>query len=178
MKPLLEYLVPTHLCKILPNQDIDLRKETTMPGNVVAIDNFKKHLTKKELENRKNAEYGLTRNIIKLAKPLSVKNNKAANDYWNSTIKRMKDISMLDDLDSDMLARYCHIAARIDYLNEVFNHEDAFKDILPRIEAAERNMLSYADKLGLTPNGRIRLAKKRAEGKKVDENSDLYGDEL
>lgn len=47
-----------------------------------------------------------------------------------------------------------------------------------KLQALERNLLQYADKLGLTPSGRVRLAQKRAEqaAAKVDPDGDLFGD--
>lgn len=48
-----------------------------------------------------------------------------------------------------------------------------------KLQSLERNLLQYADKLGLTPTGRVRLAQKRAErdaGKTVEPEDDLYGD--
>ena len=45
-----------------------------------------------------------------------------------------------------------------------------------KLQALERNILSYADKLGLTPSGRVRLAQKRAQTIAEDPDSDLFGD--
>ena len=48
-----------------------------------------------------------------------------------------------------------------------------------KLQSLERNLLQYADKLGLTPTGRVRLAQKRAEqasGKAAEPEDDLYGD--
>lgn len=45
-----------------------------------------------------------------------------------------------------------------------------------KLQALERNILSYADKLGLTPAGRVRLAQKRAQTIAEDPDSDLFGD--
>lgn len=46
-----------------------------------------------------------------------------------------------------------------------------------KLQALERNILQYADKLGLTPSGRMRLAQKRAEqAAQADPDGDLYGD--
>jgi len=46
-----------------------------------------------------------------------------------------------------------------------------------KMQSLERNILQYAEKLGLTPSGRIRLAQKRAEQAAVkDPDSDLFGD--
>ena len=46
-----------------------------------------------------------------------------------------------------------------------------------KLQALDRNLLQYADKLGLTPTGRVRLAQKRAEkAADVEPDEDLYGD--
>lgn len=45
-----------------------------------------------------------------------------------------------------------------------------------KLQALERNILSYADKLGLTPAGRVRLAQKRAQAAAEEPDSDLFGD--
>lgn len=44
-----------------------------------------------------------------------------------------------------------------------------------KLQALERNILQYADKLGLTPAGRVRLAQKRAQAAPEDPDSDLFG---
>ncbi len=47
-----------------------------------------------------------------------------------------------------------------------------------KLQAMERNLLTYADKLGLTPSGRVRLAQKRAESAAaaLEPDGDLFGD--
>ena len=46
-----------------------------------------------------------------------------------------------------------------------------------KLQALERNLLQYADKLGLTPSGRVRLAQKRAQAAaEPDPGGDLFGD--
>lgn len=46
-----------------------------------------------------------------------------------------------------------------------------------KLQTLDRNLLQYADKLGLTPTGRVRLAQKRAEkAAEVEPDDDLYGD--
>jgi len=47
-----------------------------------------------------------------------------------------------------------------------------------KLQALDRNLLQYADKLGLTPTGRVRLAQKRAEkaAGDVEPDGDLFGD--
>lgn len=45
-----------------------------------------------------------------------------------------------------------------------------------KLQALERNILQYAEKLGLTPSGRVRLAQKRAQAAAEEPDSDLFGD--
>lgn len=46
-----------------------------------------------------------------------------------------------------------------------------------KLQALERNLLQYAEKLGLTPAGRVRLAQKRAQAAAEPEpDDDLFGD--
>lgn len=48
-----------------------------------------------------------------------------------------------------------------------------------KMQSLERNILQYAEKLGLTPSGRVRLAQKRAQAAAdaaADPDGDLYGD--
>lgn len=46
-----------------------------------------------------------------------------------------------------------------------------------KLQALERNLLQYAEKLGLTPSGRVRLAQKRAKAAADPEpDGDLFGD--
>ena len=46
-----------------------------------------------------------------------------------------------------------------------------------KLQTLERNLLQYAEKLGLTPSGRVRLAQKRAQAAAEPEpDDDLFGD--
>lgn len=45
-----------------------------------------------------------------------------------------------------------------------------------KLQTLERNILQYADKLGLTPSGRVRLAQKRAAAMGETKTDDLFGD--
>ena len=45
-----------------------------------------------------------------------------------------------------------------------------------KLQALERSILQYAEKLGLTPSGRVRLAQKRAQAAESGPDDDLFGD--
>ena len=154
-----------------------------MPAPIVSIDNSKKHYTAEEKNRRSAEEKVFSRPKVNLRAPASVKADPAAEAYWKKLIKAMKGISLLDDVDAEMLGRYCLLSARLDLLNDNLrkglNQGFCDDEILKRIEATERNLLSYAQKLGLTPDGRARLAKKKAEERPLSSEEqaevDLYG---
>lgn len=164
-----------------------------MPANVVDIRNIRKHLTNAEKQARLMEQNSMSREKVKLSAPKYIKDDDVANGYWKTTIKRMKTLTLLDDLDSETLAMYCQILSRRDMLSAGWRegmgaatqYEDplmklgaigALDEMLRRLEAQERLALQYAEKLGLTPSGRVRLAKKRAEERAIDPDADLYGD--
>jgi phage terminase small subunit len=166
-----------------------------MPGKVVSIANMAKHLTPAQREARMAAEAEMTRGNVRLTAPPGVRNDPAAHGYWKGTVRRMKGLTLLDDLDTEMFAAYCQILSRRDALMETWRavaaRSDAGKDaeerlacftqaddLLKRLEAQERLALAYGEKLGLTPSGRVRLAKRRAEEKQVDPDDALYGDDV
>ena len=102
-------------------------------------------------------------------------------------------MAILDDLDGEMLAVYCAALSRRDSLNslcrELMDHVDREKDpearldlvgkldgVISKLQAHEKTLLSYADKLGMTPEARVRLARKRAAQVEQTPDDDLFGD--
>ena len=89
-----------------------------------------------------------------------------------------------------MMARYevqCRLLAQAAKdLKKARDDPEAVEEAAAKLDAAsgkmqslERNILQYAEKLGLTPSGRVRLAQKRAQAAaeaRTDPDSDLYGD--
>ena len=197
-----------------------------MPAAVKAAENMTKHLTQAEREAREQAEADVLPDrgrVAKLKKPAIVSSNKRANAYWTQTLKQMKGLVLLDDLDSTVLAGYCSMLARRDQTTLLVNQlmrrlgvqdavesgakrrksdaaltdqewEDSAKGapvmtpdelveavskldtLTGKLQALERNILQYADKLGLTPSGRVRLAQKRAAAMGEAQTDDLFGD--
>ena len=196
-----------------------------MPAAAKTADNLNKHLTRAELEARRQAEEELlpSRQRPKLKKPPFVTQNKRASGYWNQILRRMEGLALLDDLDSEMLAGYCSMLARRDETitlvgqlmdrlgvtgavdagaarkkapaamsdeeweasaapppmtpEELIEAVSKVDTLTGKLQALERNLLQYAEKLGLTPSGRVRLAQKRAQAAAVpDPDDDLFGD--
>ena len=166
-----------------------------MPANVKHSDNLEKHLTKEEKQARREAEAAcLPDRPASLKTPRSLSKDPAAKRYWKSILERMEGLAILDDLDGEMLAVYCAALSRRDSLNalcrELMNQVDREKDpearldlvgkldgVISKLQAHEKTLLSYADKLGMTPEARVRLARKRAAQVEAPQpDDDLFGD--
>jgi len=145
-----------------------------MPTNVVSIENMQvgkkgggKHWTKAEVERRRQAVEGLKRKKAKPPKPPEyIKNDPEAFAIWKRIIKDTKDLDLLDSLDADTLATYCAL--------EVSKKKALTKGNLKAFESLAKTALQYAKSLGLTPEARARLAKKRADAVEGDPNADLF----
>lgn len=164
-----------------------------MPTPVSRVDNMAKHLTNEEKAAREAAEKSVRRECVSLTKPAFVVGS--AKKYWEQTLARMEGIELLDDLDSETLGLYCDQLARRDELERLrkqavreyrrrMKADDAPKaleflgqadGLAGKVASLERQILQYADKLGLTPSGRFRIARKRAGAIATDPDDDLFG---
>ena len=170
---------------------------TPVPSAVKNSANMTRHMTQAELGARRQAEEEVMprRQRPRLKKPGFISGNKAANAYWNQLLKRMGGLALLDDLDSEMLAGYCSMLARRDEtillagrLTDRLSVADMEPDDIleamgklnvlhGKLHALDRTLLQYAEKLGLTPSGRVRLAQQRAKAAAEPEpDGDLFGD--
>ena len=170
-----------------------------MPTPAKALDNMSKNLTDEERKLREQAEAGVMPDRgreSKLEKPAIMTKNPAAGRYWRKVLERMDGLVILDDLDSDALGVYCVMMARYETqcrllaqaakaLKSAGDDPEAVEAAAARLDAVsgkmqslERNILQYAEKLGLTPSGRVRLAQKRAAAaaENKDPDGDLFGD--
>lgn len=171
-----------------------------MPTPPKALDNMNKNLTDEERQLREQAEQGVIPDRgreSRMERPALMTKNAAAGRYWKKVLERMDGLVILDDLDSDALGVYCVMLARyetqckvlsqaIRNLKDAKDDPEAVADAVSKLDAVsgkmqslERNILQYAEKLGLTPSGRVRLAQKRAQAAaeaRADPDSDLYGD--
>lgn len=171
-----------------------------MPTPVKSLDNMSKNLTNEERELRERAEEGVIPDRgreSRMEKPAIMTKNAVAGRYWKKILERMEGLVILDDLDSDALGVYCVMMARYEQqckllsmaarqLKEAEEDPQAIADAAAKLDAVsgkmqslERNILQYAEKLGLTPSGRVRLAQKRAQAaaeSRADPDGDLFGD--
>ena len=171
-----------------------------MPTPSKALDNMSKNLTEEERQLREQAEEGVIPDRgreSRMEKPAIMTKNAAASRYWRKVLERMEGLVILDDLDSDALGVYCVMLARYEQqckvlaqvtkaLKSAGENPEAASDAVAKLDAVsgkmqslERNILQYAEKLGLTPSGRVRLAQKRAQAAaeaRADPDGDLFGD--
>lgn len=140
-----------------------------------------KHWTKEQVEKRAAAAQRMQRNKpVKLRMPVWLDDE--ARQIWKKTIKALSGLDILDKVDEDTLAVYCDAVARyreatLKIREEGYTATNAqgTESLSPYVKAAQsyaRIIMQYADKLGLNPNSRARLAKKIAE--EEDPNADLF----
>lgn len=171
-----------------------------MPTAPKRLDNMDKKLTAEDREIREQAERDVIPDRgghVQLKPPPIMTGITGASGFWKRTLERMKGLAILDDLDSDTLGVYCVMMARYKQQCSLLNQAgkqlkaagqdaQAVADAVAQIDAVsakmttlEKTILQYAEKLGLTPSGRVRLAQKRAAAAaeaRADPDGDLYGD--
>lgn len=123
-----------------------------------------KNWTKAEMEARLVATGKTTRKRKVRLKPPEWLGDEALL-IWKRIIRQTRELELLDALDESMLAVYCDVYVQYSALSML--PEKTAEDGKSQ-QALARLMSGYADKLGLTPAGRARLAKKVAD-KIVDE---------
>lgn len=89
----------------------------------------------------------------------------------NGTRQRKKD-SALSDREWEDSAR----SAPVMTPDELVEATAKLDSLTGKLQALERNVLQYAEKLGLTPSGRVRLAQKRASAMGEGQADGLFGD--
>ena len=157
-----------------------------MPTPVKSLDNMQKHLTKAEIDARGAQEAAAMPSRMP-RKPKLILKDKAAGKHWSRILRDLDGLEIIDILDTDALAIYCAMLARRDDLQakylqvrEQFGSSPdnatlrAMISLSGELQAIERNLLAYASKLGLTPESRVRLAKRMAEQEEYDPDGDLF----
>lgn len=127
-----------------------------------------KHWTKSEVESRRQAAQEVKRAKTKPPRPPEwVKNDLRVFRIWEQVLKDAKGLDLLDSLDANTLATYCKL--------EAAKQEAIEKNDIETFERLAKTQLPYAKSLGLTPEARARLAKRRADRKREgDPNAALF----
>ncbi len=148
-----------------------------MPTPLKTTPNMRKHLTKAELTARQNAESQQAPNQkkrVSIIAPAWLSDEARKIFDWQK--RKLRDQGVLDPADADLLGLYADAIARY----QASLHELVGPLVDPRSSAVaqawSRLALSYAEKLGIGPNARARLAKKKAESQPVDPMAALLSD--
>lgn len=136
-----------------------------------------KHWTRAQVEARAQAAEGLKRTkrvMIKAPKWLSAD----ALGVWKQTIKLVRGLDLLDNIDSTLLGVYCTTVVQYRTLtmpkfDEDGKPQELTADGVKAMQAYVRILTQLTDKLGFSPAARARLVKKKA-----DEIIDEFGGEF
>ena len=134
-----------------------------------------KHWTADELAARAAAEEELARDKRTYLKaPAWLSEDALA--IWEDTKKKLTGIQLLDNLDTTLLALYCDAVAKYKAASGRVSRGENDAETIKELQAWARLVVSFSDKLGLTPGGRARLAKQKADGKqKQDPFTEAFG---
>ena len=147
-----------------------------MPTPVKSLDNMNKHLTREEIEAREQSEAAALP-ARKPKAPKSLPTKSPARRIWNRVLSDMAGYDILDRLDTDALEIYCKQLVRLQDLRRLLDNAVGYKDTVElsrEVRGLEATILTYASKLGLTPESRVRLAKRAAEQEEYDPDADLF----
>lgn len=167
-----------------------------MPKSPKPVENMTKHLTQEEREARSAAEAVFIPKRVEVMLIMPPGMSSKAKSYWKSILRRFEDSGtvLLDDLDSETFGLYCVLLARRDRLDSVCNQLmnrlsraknsadenleviESLDGVMSKLSKIETLILQYAEKLGMTPSGRIRLAQRKSAAAAPDEKDDLFGD--
>jgi phage terminase small subunit len=159
-----------------------------------------KHLTKAEKERREAAEAAMPhRGKPKQAGKL-ITRDPAAKKYWERIWAGAEELEILDLLDEYTLTSLCSLLSMrdklavvtprlLDLLEQMMSapelSDEAVTEIVKGLRSCQAlsgqrlkidaTILSYADKLGLTPSSRCRMAVHKEPVESVDLDADLFG---
>lgn len=147
-----------------------------MPEPLKAPENQTGHRTKAERAARMAATEGMKRKtVVRLRAPGWMSEEALA--IWKRTLRQARGLDLLDLLDENMLAIYCDAVARYRQASSTLivldkeGEPTARDESIKAAQAWARVVAQYADKLGLSPAARARLAKRKA-----DEITDSFGE--
>lgn len=144
-----------------------------MPTKAVAAETMEigkkgggKHWTAKQKAARESAAQSVKRAEVIITAPDYLSSGALA--IWKRVVddaRELGDGSLLDNLDTDMLASYCDAVNKAQILSKKIDDGDELRDDddIKILQGWYRVIASYAEKLGFTPQARARLVKKRSD---------------
>lgn len=146
------------------------------------LDNMTGHLTVGEREARGERERMMSRREVRLIMPEYLDGDGAA--VWEKLVSDAAELKLFDDLDAETLGSYCSVTSRILTLRRKYSSclrghrkNSELLDISKELRLLESLQLSYATRLGLTPESRARLAASMPSSADENPADDLYTDE-
>ncbi len=149
-----------------------------MPTPYKTTENMTKHLTVAERDARQAAERELRRGRRPTLKAPAWLSEDALK-IFDTTKRRLRDFSILESSDADLLALYSDALSRYqEAVKSLDGGPDSQYDskAVAAAQAWSRLALSYAEKLGISATGRARLARKKAEQQAPDDMEQLLQD--
>lgn len=159
-----------------------------MPTKAKTLDNMSKHLTAKEIAARQDAEERVMPTRAPKKRPRYIKAHTREQKIWDKVLADMAGYDILDTLDSDTLGLYCSKLARWEEIEGAYSelrrryHDEGYQgkdlkllaSLSSELQSLEAGILTYATKLGLTPDGRARLARRLADQQSPGADDDLF----
>lgn len=146
-----------------------------MPTPLKRSENMRKHLTKSERESRQGAESSLQRErrpYIQAPAWLS----EEARAVFEETKRKLRTLQLLDTSDAELLAMYSDAIAQYQNAIKQMAKQPADPKEIQAAQSWSRLALQYAEKLGISPTARARLAKRKAERQELDPMERLLDD--
>jgi phage terminase small subunit len=106
------------------------------PIDLIMADGNKRHLTKAEIEHRKNTEIRFGND--KLVCPKHIKNDKIAYAKWKELIRLYKDFDFVASGDVGMLGRYC--MAYSEYM-DLLERRTMVCQLMPKVDDDENELI-------------------------------------
>ena len=149
--------------------------------NVKTLANMTGHMTQAEKDESEQREEIFKRESIVLEIPEYLNDDTVGTEIWNKVCKEAEEFNIFDNLDTDTLGTDCSILSRVmalrkKYWSAVRGHRKNTEilGISKELRFQESLQLTYAGKLGLTPEARVRLAQKTVLPDE-DPDADFYG---
>jgi phage terminase small subunit len=132
-----------------------------------------KHWTAAQVEARQQAAESLTRKRpVRLFAPDWL--NDEAKKLWRDILKKSREMELFDFLDVETLAVYCDSVVKY---RELSRGKEQTEETAKAMQSWARIIQTYADKLGLTPQSRARLVKRRADELLGQQDDDDFDDD-
>lgn len=144
--------------------------------------NGRKHLTKQEIQERKEREERLRPAADAVRAPSWL--SKEAKKIWRRAVKALSPLELLTNADVDQLALFCDAAARYAECSQILSEEGVIIEGPrgPMKHPAVSAQAQYASivarlggKFGLDPSGRASIAIPKGDDKPKDKFEETFG---